>query len=67
MAINAELVDQTNRLLFTINAKKGATAPQPIFIPRPGPKPEKRNATPEELAVILGEQGVMIRGEKRKD
>ena len=42
LALIAELVDQTNRLLQTVYSKKGATIPKPIRIPRPGqhrPKP----------------------------
>jgi hypothetical protein len=66
LASLAELVDQTNRLIFATNAKKGTRIPDPIFIPRPGPRPEKRNATADELMAMFGDQGVSIKvvGEK---
>jgi hypothetical protein len=41
-ALIAELVDKTNRTLETVYAKKGAPAPKPLRIPRPGDEDRRR-------------------------
>jgi hypothetical protein len=57
----AELVDHSNRLAYGFNTKKGTRIPDPINIPRPGTKREKRKATPQEVRALLGIDTVIVR------
>jgi hypothetical protein len=63
LAIACELIDQSNRLFFQANSKKGSKPPKPIEIRRPGrddPSPtsaetgRRRQATSEELRAFFG-------------
>lgn len=42
LALTAELVDKTNRILEVTFSKKGTKAPKPIRIPRPGDGERRR-------------------------
>lgn len=56
LAFLCELTDQTNRLLFGAFSKKGAKAPKPVSIPRPGQENQRRRrpkASAEELSAFL--------------
>lgn len=66
LATLAELVDQTNRLIFAFNTKKGTRIPDAIFIPRPGRVRTRRAATPEELKSLLNKRGIPVVGRKAK-
>jgi hypothetical protein len=55
LALVAELVSEGNRLYIMAHAKRGARTPEPLHIPRPGERSERRKpSSPSEVRGFFG-------------